>query len=60
MLRCIRSKGVCAETLITIDNLDPDALTQLCGLLNAAAAEFSKVAMMPGGHPVKDFFVKFT
>lgn len=40
--------------------LDPDALTQLYGLLNADAAEISKVAMKPGGHPVKDCFVGFT
>jgi hypothetical protein len=32
----------------------------LYGLLNADAAEVSKVAMMPGGHPVKDCFVGFT
>ncbi len=50
----------CAEALITIDNLDPDALTQLHGLLNADSTDVSKVAMMSGRHPVKDYFVGFT
>ena len=53
-------KGAYAEALITIDNLDPDAVTQLYGLLNAKAAEGSKVAIMPDGHPGKDCLVGFT
>ena len=53
-------KGKYAGALITIDNLDPDAVTQLYGLLNAKAAEGSKVAIMPDGHPGKDCLVGFT
>ena len=53
-------KGAYAGALITIDNLDPDAVTQLYGLLNAKAAEGSKVAIMPDGHPGKDCLVGFT
>jgi hypothetical protein len=53
-------KGAYAEALITIDNLDSDAVTQLYGLLNANASEGSKVAMMTGRHHVKDCFVGFT
>ena len=53
-------KGAYAEALITIDNLDPDAVTQLYGLLNAKASEGSKVAIMPDGHPGKDCLVGFT
>ena len=53
-------KGACAEALITIDDLDPEALTQLYGLLNAKAAEGSHVAIMPDGHPGKDCLVGFT
>lgn len=52
--------GACAEALITIDNLDSDAVTQLYGLLNAKASEGSKVAIMPDGHPGKDCLVGFT
>lgn len=40
-------KGSFAPALITIDDLDADAVTQLYGLLNARAAEGSKVAIMP-------------
>jgi RNA-splicing ligase RtcB len=53
-------KGACAEALITIDDLDSEALTQLYGLLNAKAAEGSHVAIMPDGHPGKDCLVGFT
>ena len=53
-------KGAYAEALITIDDLDPEALTQLYGLLNAKAAEGSHVAIMPDGHPGKDCLVGFT
>ena len=53
-------KGKYAGALITIDNLDPDAVTQLYGLLNAKASEGSKVAIMPDGHPGKDCLVGFT
>ena len=53
-------KGAYAGALITIDNLDPDAVTQLYGLLNAKASEGSKVAIMPDGHPGKDCLVGFT
>ena len=49
-------KGAYTEALITIDNLDPDAVT----LLNAKASEGSKVAIMPDGHPGKDCLVGFT
>ena len=52
--------GACASALITIDNLEPEALTQLYGLLNARAAEGSRVAIMPDGHPGKDCLVGFT
>lgn len=40
-----------APALITIDNLDPEAGTQLYGLLNVRSAEGSRVATMPDGHP---------
>lgn len=53
-------KGSFAPALITIDDLDADAVTQLYGLLNARAAEGSKVAIMPDGHPGKDCLVGFT
>ena len=53
-------KGEYAGALITIDNLGTDAVTQLYGLLNAKAAEGSKVAIMPDGHPGKDCLVGFT
>lgn len=53
-------KGACAEALITIDDLVPEALTQLYGLLNAEASKGSKVAIMPDGHPGKDCLVGFT
>jgi RNA-splicing ligase RtcB len=53
-------KGACAEALITIDDLDSEALTQLYGLLNAKAAEGSHVAIMPDVHPGKDCLVGFT
>lgn len=53
-------KGACAGALITIDDFDSDAVTQLYGLLNAKAAEGSKVAIMPDGHPGKDCLVGFT
>ena len=53
-------KGAFADALITIDDLDPEALTQLYGLLNAKASEGSKVAIMPDGHPGKDCLVGFT
>lgn len=53
-------KGASAEALITIDDLDPEALTQLYGLLNAKASEGSRVAIMPDGHPGKDCLVGFT
>ena len=53
-------KGAYAGALFTIDNLDPDAVKQLYGLLNAKAAEGSKVAIMPDGHPGKDCLVGFT
>ena len=52
--------GAYANALITIDNLDPDAVKQLYGLLNAKASEGSKVAIMPDGHPGKDCLVGFT
>ena len=53
-------KGAYADALITIDDLDPEALTQLYGLLNAKASEGSHVAIMPDGHPGKDCLVGFT
>ena len=53
-------KGKYAGALITIDNLDPDAVTQLYGLLKAEASEGSKVVIMPDGHPGKDCLVGFT
>lgn len=53
-------KGSYAPALITIDNLDPEAVTQLYGLLNARSAEGSRVAIMPDGHPGKDCLVGFT
>lgn len=53
-------KGEYAGALITIDNLDRDAVKQLYGLLNAKASEGSKVAIMPDGHPGKDCLVGFT
>ena len=53
-------KGKYAGALITIDNLDPNAVTQLYGLLNAKASEGSKAAIMPDGHPGKDCLVGFT
>ena len=53
-------KGTYASALITIDNLDSEAVTQLYGLLNARAAEGSRVAIMPDGHPGKDCLVGFT
>lgn len=53
-------KGAFAPALITIDDLDPEAVTQLYGLLNARASEGSKVAIMPDGHPGKDCLVGFT
>lgn len=53
-------KGSYAPALITIDNLDPEAITQLYGLLNARAAEGSHVAIMPDGHPGQDCLVGFT
>ena len=52
--------GAYAPALITIDNLDQAAVTQLYGVLNARAAEGSKVAIMPDGHPGKDCLVGFT
>ena len=53
-------KGEYAGALITIDDLDSDAVAQLYGLLNAKASEGSKVAIMPDGHPGKDCLVGFT
>jgi RNA-splicing ligase RtcB len=53
-------KGAYADALITIDNLDPNAVNQLYGLLNAKTSEGAKVAIMPDGHPGKDCLVGFT
>ena len=46
--------------MLTIDNLDGDAVAQLFGLLNARSAEGSHVAIMPDGHAGDACLVGFT
>lgn len=53
-------KGRYASALLTIDNLDSEALSQLYGLLNAVSSEGSNVAIMPDGHPGGSCLVGFT
>lgn len=53
-------KGRYASALLTIDNLDGEALSQLYGLLNAVSSEGSNVAIMPDGHPGGSCLVGFT
>ena len=53
-------KGRYASALLTIDNLDGEALSQLYGLLNAVSSEGSHVAIMPDGHPGGSCLVGFT
>ena len=52
--------GRFASALLTIDNLDADAVSQLFGLLNARSAEGSHVAIMPDGHAGGSCLVGFT
>ena len=52
--------GRFASALLTIDNLDGDAMSQLFGLLNARSAEGSHVAIMPDGHAGGSCLVGFT
>ena len=52
--------GRYASTLLTIDDLDDEAVSQLYGLLNAVSSEGSKVAIMPDGHPGGSCLVGFT
>ena len=52
--------GRFASALLTIDNLDGDAVSQLYGLLNARSAEGSHVAIMPDGHAGGSCLVGFT
>ena len=52
--------GRFASALLTIDNLDGDAVSQLFGLLNARSAEGSHVAIMPDGHAGGSCLVGFT
>ena len=53
-------KGRYATALLTIDNLDSEAVSQLYGLLNAVSSEGSDVAIMPDGHPGGSCLVGFT
>ena len=53
-------KGRYASALLTIDNLDVEAVSQLYGLLNAVSSEGSNVAIMPDGHPGGSCLVGFT
>lgn len=53
-------KGRYAAALLTIDNLDAEAVSQLYGLLNAVSSEGSRVAIMPDGHPGGSCLVGFT
>lgn len=53
-------KGKYASALLTIDNLDSEAVSQLYGLLNAVSSEGSKVTIMPDGHPGGSCLVGFT
>lgn len=53
-------EGRYASALLTIDNLDGDAVSQLFGLLNARSAEGSRVAIMPDGHAGGSCLVGFT
>ena len=53
-------KGKYASALLTIDDLDGEAVSQLYGLLNAVSSEGSKVAIMPDGHPGGSCLVGFT
>ena len=53
-------KGRYATALLTIDNLDVEAVSQLYGLLNAVSSEGSNVAIMPDGHPGGSCLVGFT
>ena len=53
-------KGRYASALLTIDDLDVDAVSQLYGLLNAVSSEGSNIAIMPDGHPGGSCLVGFT
>ena len=53
-------KGRYASALLTIDDLDGEAVSQLYGLLNAVSSEGSHVAIMPDGHPGGSCLVGFT
>ncbi len=53
-------KGRYAAALLTIDDLDGEAVSQLYGLLNAVSSEGSNVAIMPDGHPGGSCLVGFT
>ena len=52
--------GRFASALLTIDNLDGEAVSQLFGLLNARSSEGSHVAIMPDGHAGGSCLVGFT
>lgn len=52
--------GRYASALLTIDDLDGEAVSQLYGLLNAVSSEGSNVAIMPDGHPGGSCLVGFT
>lgn len=53
-------KGRYASALLTIDDLDAEALSQLYGLLNAVSSKGSSIAIMPDGHPGGSCLVGFT
>ncbi len=53
-------QGRYAKALVTIDNLEENAVNQLYSLLNAASSYKSKVAIMPDGHTGKNCLVGFT
>jgi len=53
-------KGRYASALVTIDNLDAEAVSQLYGLLNAVSSDGSNIAIMPDGHPGGSCLVGFT
>ncbi|MBR4172239.1 MAG: RtcB family protein [Kiritimatiellae bacterium] len=52
--------GRFASALLTIDNLDSGAISQLYGLLNARSSEGSHIAIMPDGHEGGACLVGFT
>ncbi len=53
-------QGKYARAMLTIDNLDTEAIQQLYNLLNAHSSSGSYVAIMPDGHKGKDCLVGFT